>query len=103
MVHVNTPSVSLVARFAAAAGVPTVARYRLCRCAISRLVMEQGFAKLFEAMRHVVAKLWVIDERLPSDHAGALTPVLKGITDDPERAVKISLLGLAPRPPVAER
>jgi glycosyltransferase involved in cell wall biosynthesis len=182
MVHVHTPSVSLVARFAAvAAGVPTVAytahgfyfhenmpypsrlvfiaaewlagrctdilmtqsaedaesarRYRLCRgtidvigngvdlrvfqpsaeageqdrlrlrralgagpadrviVTIGRLVKEKGFTELFEAMRHVEAKLWVIGERLPSDHAGALASVLKDIADDPVLGGKISLLG----------
>lgn len=182
MVHVHTPSVSLVARFAAAvAGVPKVAytahgfyfhdnmptllrlvfiaaewlagrctdvlmtqsaedadsarRYRLCRgtievigngvdlqafhppaevseesrlslrrefgagpadrviVTIGRLVKEKGFAELFQAMRHVEAKLWVIGERLSSDYSGALAPMLKEIANDPDLRAKISLLG----------
>lgn len=182
MVHVHTPSVSLVARFAAAAaGVPKVAytahgfyfhdnmpallrfvfiaaewlagrctdvlmtqsaedadsarRYRLCRgtievigngvdlqafhppaesneesrvnvrrelgagpadrviVTIGRLVKEKGFAELFQAMRHVEAKLWVIGERLPSEYSGALAPMLKEIANDPDLRARISLLG----------
>lgn len=41
---------------------------------IGRLVAEKGYPELFEAMRGLNATLWVAGERLPSDHARAVSP-----------------------------
>ncbi|HEY5598251.1 MAG TPA: glycosyltransferase family 4 protein [Kiloniellales bacterium] len=60
---------------------------------IGRLVKEKGFRELFQAMRQVDAKLWVIGERLPSEYSGALAPMLRDIADDPDLGARVSLLG----------
>jgi glycosyltransferase involved in cell wall biosynthesis len=42
--------------------------------AVSRLVRHKGYPELLAAMRDVDADLWVVGERLPSDHGEDLEP-----------------------------
>jgi glycosyltransferase involved in cell wall biosynthesis len=42
--------------------------------AVSRLVRHKGYPELLAAMRDVPAELWVVGERLPSDHGEDLEP-----------------------------
>ncbi len=42
--------------------------------AISRLVRHKGYPELLAAMAHVNAELWVVGERLPSDHGEDMGP-----------------------------
>ncbi len=60
---------------------------------IGRLVREKGYPELFEAMRQVDAKLWVIGERLTSEYSQSMTPVLDGIARDAALRDRISVLG----------
>jgi glycosyltransferase involved in cell wall biosynthesis len=43
--------------------------------AVSRLVRHKGYPELLEAMHGVNAELWVVGERLDSDHGADLEPV----------------------------
>jgi glycosyltransferase involved in cell wall biosynthesis len=60
---------------------------------VGRLVAEKGYPELFAAMRRVDAVLWVVGERLPSDHASAIDRALAEIARDPPLARRIRLLG----------
>ena len=60
---------------------------------IGRLVAEKGYPELFEAMRRVDAVLWVIGERLASDHAAGIGRALGAVERDPERARRVRFLG----------
>ena len=60
---------------------------------IGRLVAEKGYPELVEAMRALDAHLWIIGDRLPSDHARAIDETLRHIEEDPELSRKIKLLG----------
>ncbi len=42
--------------------------------AVSRLVRHKGYPELLAAMRDVPAELWVVGERLPSDHGENMEP-----------------------------
>ncbi len=58
---------------------------------IGRLVAEKGYPELFEAMRGIDAVLWVVGERLESDHAGAVDT--DRIAGDPILGGRVRLLG----------
>ena len=60
---------------------------------IGRLVAEKGYPELVEAMRRLDAHLWIIGERLPSDHAREIDDILRNIEQDPALSDKIKLLG----------
>ena len=60
---------------------------------IGRLVAEKGYPELVESMRSLDAHLWIIGERLPSDHARAIDDSLSAIEEDPGLGRKIKLLG----------
>ena len=60
---------------------------------IGRFVREKGYPELFEAMRQVDAKLWVIGERLASEYSRSMAPVLEDITRDAILRDRVSLLG----------
>ncbi len=47
---------------------------RVVVTAVSRLVRHKGYPELLAAMRGVDAELWVVGERLPSDHGEDLEP-----------------------------
>ena len=60
---------------------------------IGRLVAEKGYPELVEAMRPLDAHLWIVGERLPSDHARQIDNILGDIERDPELNRRIKLLG----------
>lgn len=49
---------------------------RVVVTALSRLVREKGYAELAAAMRDVDAELWIVGERLASDHGGDIEAAL---------------------------
>ena len=61
--------------------------------AVGRLVAEKGYPELIEAMRSVDAVLWIVGERLSSDHAGAIEDDLSEAEREPSLKAKIRLLG----------
>lgn len=61
--------------------------------AIGRLVAEKGYPELFDAMRSVEARLWVIGERLASDHAEAIDRAITAAQSDPSLRQRIQFLG----------
>lgn len=60
---------------------------------IGRLVAEKGYPELFEAMRQVDAALWVIGERLASDHASSIAHAIDAAERDPVLSKRIRFLG----------
>ena len=67
------PDLAARARIRAELGVP---EDRVVVVAISRLVPHKGYVELLGAMERVpTAELWVVGERLPSDHGADLGPV----------------------------
>ena len=61
---------------------------------VGRLVAEKGYPELFEAMRAVPeAELWVVGERLASDHAGAIDRAIATLEADPGLVRRIRFLG----------
>lgn len=58
-----------------------------------RLVAEKGYPELIEAMRSVDADLWIVGERLASDHAAAVNEALGAAKHDPRLNARIRLLG----------
>jgi glycosyltransferase involved in cell wall biosynthesis len=60
---------------------------------VGRLVAEKGYPELIEAMRDVDAELWIVGERLASDHAVSITAALDAVTSDPVLRQRIRLLG----------
>ncbi len=61
--------------------------------AVGRLVAEKGYLELIEAMRSVDAVLWIVGERLVSDHAGDVAAALAAAQEDPLLSTRIRLLG----------
>jgi glycosyltransferase involved in cell wall biosynthesis len=60
---------------------------------VARLVAEKGYLELLEAMRHVDAALWVVGDRLPSDHASPIDEALEALARDPVSSRRVRLLG----------
>ncbi|HUT49975.1 MAG TPA: glycosyltransferase family 4 protein [Alphaproteobacteria bacterium] len=61
---------------------------------VGRLVAEKGYPELFTAMRAVPkAELWVVGERLASDHAGGIADEITAIEADPDLGPRIRFLG----------
>ncbi|WP_316977618.1 glycosyltransferase family 4 protein [Shumkonia mesophila] len=60
---------------------------------IGRLVAEKGYPELFAAMKGVNARLWVVGNRLKSDHAASVDDAIAGIEADPDLSRRISFLG----------
>lgn len=60
---------------------------------VGRLVAEKGYPELVTAMRTVDAELWIVGERLASDHAGPVDAALDAIRVDPVLAARVKLLG----------
>ena len=60
---------------------------------VGRLVAEKGYPELIEAMRDVDAELWVVGERLASDHAGSIDAAVAAAERDPVLKTRIRLLG----------
>ena len=60
---------------------------------VGRLVAEKGYPELFDAMRDVDAHLWVVGERLASDHARSIDDAIARAQADPSLALRLRLLG----------
>jgi glycosyltransferase involved in cell wall biosynthesis len=60
---------------------------------IGRLVAEKGYPELFAAMRDVDAQLWVIGERLKSDHAQPIDALIDAVQQDPVLGKRVQFLG----------
>ncbi|MDP6352267.1 MAG: glycosyltransferase family 4 protein [Alphaproteobacteria bacterium] len=60
---------------------------------IGRLVVEKGYRELFAAMASVDAVLWVVGERLVSDHAQDIGPAIEAVRADPTLSRRIRFLG----------
>jgi glycosyltransferase involved in cell wall biosynthesis len=60
---------------------------------VGRLVAEKGYPELIEAMRNVDAVLWIVGERLASDHAGGINAAVAAAESDPVLKSRIRLLG----------
>ncbi len=60
---------------------------------VGRLVAEKGYLELFQAMKSVRAKLWVVGSRLESDHASSIDQAIENLKSDPALSGKISFLG----------
>lgn len=60
---------------------------------IGRLVAEKGYVELFDAMRANNAVLWVVGERLKSDHASAIEAKIDEIKKDLSLGPRIRFLG----------
>ncbi|MCZ6604689.1 MAG: glycosyltransferase family 4 protein [Alphaproteobacteria bacterium] len=60
---------------------------------IGRLVAEKGYPELFEAMGSVDADLWVVGDRLASDHAASIDAAIESVQADPERGPRVRFLG----------
>jgi glycosyltransferase involved in cell wall biosynthesis len=60
---------------------------------VGRLVAEKGYLELFEAMRYVDARLWVIGERLESDHAAAIDRAIDAAQSDKTLRTRVQFLG----------
>jgi glycosyltransferase involved in cell wall biosynthesis len=65
------PDPAARARIRATLGVP---EDRVVVIAVSRLVRHKGYPELLAAVRGVDAELWVVGERLPSDHGEDMEP-----------------------------
>jgi glycosyltransferase involved in cell wall biosynthesis len=60
---------------------------------IGRLVAEKGYPELFRAMRDVHAELWVVGERLASDHASAIDGAIAEVEGDATLERRVRFLG----------
>lgn len=60
---------------------------------IGRLVAEKGYPELIEAMRAVDAELWIVGERLVSDHAAEIDQAVALADTDPILKSRVRFLG----------
>ncbi|MSP67940.1 MAG: glycosyltransferase family 1 protein [Alphaproteobacteria bacterium] len=60
---------------------------------IGRLVQEKGYPELFDAIGDVPAHLWVVGDRLPSDHNSRIDQAIAAVRADPDRAGRVVFLG----------
>lgn len=60
---------------------------------IGRLVAEKGYVELFEAMRGNDAILWVVGDRLKSDHASSIDATIDEVKRDLSLGPRIRFLG----------
>ena len=58
-----------------------------------RLVAEKGYPELIAAMRDIDAELWVVGDRLDSDHAKSIDDSLREATTDPVLSQRVRFLG----------
>jgi glycosyltransferase involved in cell wall biosynthesis len=56
-------------------------------------VAEKGYPELFAAMREVDAELWVVGERLRSDHAASIDAAIDAVQRDPAWRSRMRFLG----------
>jgi glycosyltransferase involved in cell wall biosynthesis len=60
---------------------------------IGRLVAEKGYPELIAAMRNVDADLWIVGERLSTDHAAEIDRAVEAAEGDPVLKSRIRFLG----------
>ncbi len=60
---------------------------------VGRLVDEKGYPELFAAMHRVDAELWVVGERLASDHAGSVAGAIAALEADAATRARVRFLG----------
>jgi glycosyltransferase involved in cell wall biosynthesis len=60
---------------------------------VGRLVAEKGYPELFRAMADVDAELWVVGERLASDHASTIDAAITSVERDATLERRIRFLG----------
>lgn len=60
---------------------------------VGRLVAEKGYPELIEAMRQVDADLWIVGDRLDSDHAGGIDAAIQAAETDSVLSQRIRFLG----------
>lgn len=61
---------------------------------IGRLVAEKGYPELFRAMKSATnAELWVVGDRLASDHAQSINADIKAVEADADLSKRIRFLG----------
>lgn len=60
---------------------------------VGRLVAEKGYPELIEAMRAIDADLWVVGERLASDHASDIDTAIQTAETDPVLKDRVRFLG----------
>jgi len=60
---------------------------------VGRLVAEKGYPELIAAMRTVDASLWIVGERLDSDHAQSIDAAIAEAEADPVLKSRIRFLG----------
>ncbi|MFD2204211.1 glycosyltransferase family 4 protein [Kiloniella antarctica] len=60
---------------------------------VGRLVHEKGYVELIEAMRKVGATLWIVGDRLESDHASDINEAIELAKNDPKLKKRIRFLG----------
>lgn len=60
---------------------------------IGRLVAEKGYPELFRAMTEVDAELWVVGERLASDHASSIDAAIAEVERDFVLKKRVRFLG----------
>jgi glycosyltransferase involved in cell wall biosynthesis len=60
---------------------------------VGRLVAEKGYPELLAAIADVDADLWVVGDRLDSDHAGSIDAAIRAVASDPVRAARVRFLG----------
>ncbi len=60
---------------------------------VGRLVREKGYVELINAMRKVDATLWIVGDRLESDHASDINEAIELANNDPKLKKRIRFLG----------
>ncbi|MEH6630205.1 MAG: glycosyltransferase family 4 protein [Halopseudomonas aestusnigri] len=60
---------------------------------VGRLVREKGYVELINAMRKVDATLWIVGDRLESDHASDINEAIELANTDPKLKKRIRFLG----------
>jgi len=71
---------------------------------VGRLVSEKGYPELFRAMRALPgAELWVVGERLASDHAATIDQAIDDVRRDPDLGPRVRFLGYRDDVPVLLR
>ena len=66
---------------------------RVVITSVGRLVAEKGFPELIAAMRDVDAELWIVGQRLKSDHSGSIEPIIRAAERDAVLKDRVKLLG----------
>jgi glycosyltransferase involved in cell wall biosynthesis len=60
---------------------------------IGRLVAEKGYLELLRAMKDIDAELWIVGERLASDHASSIDAAIAEVERDPALKKRVRFLG----------